>query len=461
MTIQTEQINKQKPVNIRAVAAKCCYSVIDKGRSLGDELPRQQDKVAIKDKGLLQEICYGVLRYLPELEHDVRSLMQKPLTGKQRVFHFLLLVGVYQIKYMRIPDHAAVSETVAATGALKNKQMKALLNGVLRNFVRAREAAATNKQIESQSDASISEALIPDAIKYSHPGWFIKKIQQAYPEKWQQILVANQQKPPMWLRTNQRYHSSVEYQKLLTTADIAINSVEPLSQAIELTRPTDVTKLPGFEQGWISVQDGAAQQAARLLDCKPDDIVLDCCAAPGGKTCHMLEQTPDIASMTAIDIEASRLLRVEENLTRLGLSATVIAADAANAKTWWQGQQFDRILLDAPCSGTGVIRRHPDIKWLRKASDIDALVILQQQILKEAWSLLKPGGILLYATCSILPQENSEQIKHFIDSNTNAQLLSINNVDADQENENDIGWQLLPGENNMDGFYYAKLLKTM
>jgi len=454
MTAQTNQINKQKAVNIRALAAKCCYNVIDKGRSLGDELPKQQDKVAAKDKGLLQEICYGVLRYLPELEHDVRGLMQKPLTGKQRVFHFLLLVGVYQIKYMRIPDHAAVSETVAATGALKSRHMKALLNGVLRNFVRLSEKLLTNKEAGSSS-----KNIIPDAIKYNHPSWFIKKIQQGYPGKWQQILVANQQKPPMWLRANQRHHSSTEYQKLLTTADIAINSVEPLSQAIELTRPTDVTKLPGFEQGWISVQDGAAQQAARLLDCQPDDIVLDCCAAPGGKTCHILEQTPDIASMTAIDIEASRLLRVEENLTRLGLTATVITADAANAKTWWQGQQFDRILLDAPCSGTGVIRRHPDIKWLRKASDIEALVILQQQILKETWSLLKPGGILLYATCSILPQENNEQIKHFINSNTNAQLLSFDNIV--QENENDIGWQLLPGEKNMDGFYYAKLLKTM
>ena len=454
MTAQTNQINKQKAVNIRALAAKCCYNVIDKGRSLGDELPKQQDKVAAKDKGLLQEICYGVLRYLPELEHDVRGLMQKPLTGKQRVFHFLLLVGVYQIKYMRIPDHAAVSETVAATGALKSRHMKALLNGVLRNFVRLSEKLLTNKEAGSSS-----KNIIPDAIKYNHPSWFIKKIQQGYPDKWQQILVANQQKPPMWLRANQRHYSSAEYQKLLTAADIAINSVEPLSQAIELTRPCDVMKLPGFELGWISVQDGAAQQAARLLDCQPDDIVLDCCAAPGGKTCHILEQTPDIASMTAIDIEASRLLRVEENLTRLGLTATVIAADAANAKTWWQGQQFDRILLDAPCSGTGVIRRHPDIKWLRKASDIEALVILQQQILKETWSLLKPGGILLYATCSILPQENNEQIKHFINSNTNAQLLSFDNIV--QENKNDIGWQLLPGEKNMDGFYYAKLLKTM
>jgi len=447
MTTKKPQIDKQKIVNIRALAAKCCYSVIDQGRSLSDELPKQQDKADIKDKGLLQEICYGVLRYLPELEHDVRALMQKPLTGKQRVFHFLLLVGVYQIKYMRIPDHAAVSETVAATGALRNRQMKALVNGVLRNFVRATENNTLHKQ-----------DTLPVSIEYNHPSWFIRKVQQGYPIKWQQILAANQIKPPMWLRVNQQHHTSTEYQSLLATAEIDINTVEPLSHAIELTRPTDVTKLPGFEQGWISVQDGAAQQAARLLDCQPDDVVLDCCAAPGGKTCHILEQSPDIASMTAIDVEASRLVRVEENLARLGLQAKVIAADAADSKTWWDGQQFDRILLDAPCSGTGVIRRHPDIKWLRKASDIDALVVLQQQILKETWSLLKPGGTLLYATCSILPQENSEQIKHFLKNNTDANLLSIDN---NNNSESDIvGWQLLPGEENMDGFYYAKLLKT-
>lgn len=446
MTMTTSQERTQKPINIRALAAKCCYSVIDKGRSLGDELPKQQDKASVKDKSLLQEICYGVLRYLPELEHDVRGLMEKPLTGKQRVFHFLLLVGVYQIKYMRIPDHAAVSETVAATGILKNRHMKALINGVLRNFLRARESA---------TKVSSSVSSLPISIQFNHPSWFIKKLQVSYPEQWQQILNANQQKPPMWLRVNQQHHNISDYQKLLATAQIAINSVEPLSQAIELAHATDVSNLPGFDKGWVSVQDGAAQQAARLLDCQKDDVVLDCCAAPGGKTCHILELSPDIESMTAIDIEASRLVRVEENLNRLGLKATVLAADAANSKTWWQGQYFDRILLDVPCSGTGVIRRHPDIKWLRKATDIDQLVILQRQIIKEIWSLLKPGGTLLYATCSVLPEENNEQIAHFIEHNADAQLLPIDNIKTNKT----IGWQLLPDEKNMDGFYYAKLLK--
>lgn len=452
MSNNVPQENKKKPSNIRALAAKCCYSVVDQGRSLGDELPKQQEKALPKDKGLLQEICYGVLRYLPELEHDVRDLMQKPLTGKQRVFHFLLLVGVYQIKYMRIPNHAAVSETVSATSALKNRHMKALINGVLRNFVRAKEKSIV-------SEIPTCEESLPASIQYNHPSWFLKKVQQGYPEDWQSILKANQQKPPMWLRVNQKLNSSENYQKLLSKAEIEINSVDSFSQAIELKYPTDVSKLPGFEQGWVSIQDGAAQQAARLLDCQSGDVVLDCCAAPGGKTCHILEKTPDIASMTAIDVEESRLVRVHENLSRLGLEANVITADAANSKTWWQGQYFDRILLDAPCSGTGVIRRHPDIKWLRKASDIDALVTLQQQILKETWSLLKPGGTLLYATCSILPQENNEQIEHFIDNNDDAKLLQM---DCSKSiNNKTIGWQILPDEKNMDGFYYAKLLKIV
>jgi len=436
-------------INIRALAAKCCYAVIDQGRSLSDELPKQQDKLIGKDKGLLQEICYGVLRYLPELENDVRHLVQKPIKGKQRVFHFLLLVGVYQIRYMRIPDHAAVSETVAATKPLKNSHMKALVNAVLRGFLRTLEA-------ESKQEGDTAKEL-PDPIKYNHPGWFIKKVQQGYPKQWQAILDANQQRPPMWLRVNQQHHTSEQYQALLLAAEIEIANIDPKSKAIELAKPLDVAKLPGFDDGLVSVQDGAAQQAARLLDCQPNDVVLDCCAAPGGKTCHIIEQTPDIASMTAIDIEEGRLTRVHENLDRLNLSAEVITADAATQE-WWSGEKFDRILLDAPCSGTGVIRRHPDIKWLRKADDIDKLVILQQHILDNIWSILKPGGTLLYATCSILPEENSEQISRFIAQNQDAQLIAITSNTPDTD-ENKIGWQLLPDAGNMDGFYYAKLLK--
>ncbi|MDG1732395.1 MAG: 16S rRNA (cytosine(967)-C(5))-methyltransferase RsmB [Thalassotalea sp.] len=424
--------------NIRALAARCLYAVVDQGRSLNDELPKQQLLVdSPKDKGLLQELCYGVLRYLPELEHQVRRFVNKPLTGKQRVFHFLMIVGIYQIKYTRIPDHAAVAETVAATAILKNKHLKGLVNAVLRSY---------------QREPELDEEL-PDAVKYNHPGWFIKKLQAGYPNNWLQILEQNQQRPPMWLRVNQSKKSVAEYLTLLAEQEIEIVQVAPVSQAILLTSPIDVQKLPGFNDGWVSIQDGAAQMAAPLLQTQSGDNVLDCCAAPGGKTCHILELTPDIASMTAIDIEAQRLVRVEENLTRLGLQAKVIAADAANTEQWFDGQQFDRILLDAPCSGTGVIRKNPDIKWLRRASDIDSLVVLQQQILKSIWALLKPGGTMIYATCSILPEENTAQVKHFVESNNDAHLEDLAMTAGSKD------WQILPGENSMDGFYYAKLTK--
>lgn len=426
--------------NIRALAAKCTFAVVDKGRSLMEELPRLQENVEGKDKGLLQEICYGVLRHLPELEHEVRQYVQKPLTGKQRVAHFLALVGVYQLKYTRIPDHAALSETVAATKAIRCQHLKGMINAILRNVQRAQKAADGEPSTE-----------LPDAIKYNHPSWFIKKIRTAYPEKWQQVLAANQQRPPMWLRVNQIHHSVEEYLALLEQAEIEVSRVEPDAGAVLLASAIDVNLLPGFDKGWASIQDAAAQQAARLLDAQAGDNVLDCCAAPGGKTCHILEYTPDVGAVTAIDIEEKRLTRVHENLARLNLTAKVIAADAAKPDDWWDGDLYDRILLDAPCSATGVIRRHPDIKWLRKPDDIAALATLQQQILQSMWQLLKPGGTLVYATCSVLPDENDEQVKRFIEQTDDAQLVPIK--------EQNIGWQILPDEQAMDGFYYAKLVK--
>ena len=369
-----------------------------------------------------------------------RQLMKKPLVGKQRVCHFLLLVGIYQIKYTRIPDHAAVSETVAAAIKLKCPHLKGVINGVLRNYQR---------QDEEQGQADL-----PDPVKYNHPGWFIKKLQSAYPETWQDILQANQEKPPMWLRVNQKHHSVNEYLERLSSAEINHSHIDEKTGAIALQQAVDIDRLPGFTYGHVSIQDGAAQQAAYLLDCQSGEKILDCCAAPGGKTCHILEHTCDLESVTAIDIEMERLQRVKENLERLQLQANVIVGDAAKPDTWWDGKPYDRILLDAPCSGTGVIRRHPDIKWLRKAGDIVTLAKLQRQILKKTWTLLKPGGTLLYATCSILPEENNQQIAQFLIETPDAELLPLTSC------PDDIGWQILPNENSMDGFYYAKLLKT-
>jgi 16S rRNA (cytosine967-C5)-methyltransferase len=431
--------------NLRALAARCTFAVVDKGRSLSDELPQQIAKIDIKDKGLLQELCYGVLRHLPELEHDVRDFIKKPFSGKQRVGHFLLLVGIYQIKYTRIPDHAAFNETVSACKPLKCDHLKGVINGVLRNFQRQQT------QLTGKSLPTVPK--LPEAIAFNHPSWFIKKLQSGYPDNWQDILKSNMQRPPMWLRVNVLHHSIDQYLTLLVAEKIAYSYVDEKSSAIRLTDAIDVNNLPGFQLGWVSIQDGAAQQAALLLDCQPDDNVLDCCAAPGGKTCHILEYSPKIKALTAIDIEASRLLRIHENLQRLNLQAQVITADASTPEKWWNGVLFDRILLDAPCSGTGVIRRHPDIKWLRKSQDIAVLADLQQDILKNVWSLLKPGGTLLYATCSVLPEENSQQIQHFVAENSDAEHIAITN------NVNDVGWQILSNDNSMDGFYFAKLVK--
>ncbi|WP_394173079.1 16S rRNA (cytosine(967)-C(5))-methyltransferase RsmB [Thalassotalea litorea] len=436
------QSGQKKPVNLRALSAKVLFQVVDKGRSLGDELPQAQAKlINPKDKGLLQEICYGVLRFLPQLEHQSRQFITKPLTGKQRVFHFLILVGIYQLRHTRIPDHAAISETVAGCDNMKGRHMKGLVNAVLRSVQRS----------EENSDETLF-ANASDPVKYNHPGWLLKKLQQSYPDHWQQIAEANMQRPPMWLRVNQQKITPNEYLDLLAQAGADIAFQDSHSRAIRLASAKDVTALPGFESGMVSIQDGAAQHAAIFLDAQPGEYVLDACAAPGGKTCHILERTPQVENVIALDVEEQRLKRVEENLTRLQLDAQIVCADASNTKDWWDGKPFDRILLDAPCSGTGVIRKHPDIKWLRRASDIDQLVELQQRILDAVWSTLKPGGTMIYATCSILPQENREQIEHFVANNDDAQWLPLGVSDT-------LDWQILPGQDSKDGFYYAKLGK--
>ncbi|TKB46423.1 16S rRNA (cytosine(967)-C(5))-methyltransferase RsmB [Thalassotalea mangrovi] len=433
--------NKKTP-NLRALAAKILFQVVDKGRSLADELPDAQLKLTNpKDKGLLQEICYGVLRYLPQLEYQSKEFISKPLTGKQRVFHFLILVGIYQLRYTRIPDHAAISETVSACESLKNRHMKGLTNAILRNIQR-----------NGSDDLEQLFEHCADAIKYNHPGWLLKKLQLAYPDDWINIVSANMQRPPMWLRVNQQKISVADYLELLAQAGIEVAHQDSHSQALCLDQPRDVSTLPGFQQGLVSVQDGAAQHAAVFLNAQSSDSVLDACAAPGGKTCHIAERTPGIAKLLALDVEEHRLQRVHENLQRLQLNAQRICADAGDPNSWWDGQAFDRILLDAPCSGTGVIRKHPDIKWLRRASDIEQLVSLQGRILAAIWSTLKPGGKMIYATCSILPEENRQQIERFVAQNQDAEWLPLG--DGHQRD-----WQILPGQDSKDGFYYAKLGK--
>lgn len=430
----------------RASAAKVLYQVVDKGQSLTSALPVAQKLLPERDRALLQEICYGVLRWLPRLEFISRQLMEKPLTGKQRPMHFLILIGLYQLKYMRTPAHAAVAETVNAAKVLKSQSLSGLVNAILRNYQRQQD------DLETKADGN-------DSCKFGHPGWIIKRIKAAYPDQWQDVLTANNARPPMWIRVNQQHSNQADYQALLAADEINSDimrdgDLHSAETALRLEKPTDVFKLAGFAEGHSSVQDGAAQFAAQFLDAQAGELVLDACAAPGGKTVHILERQPDLKHLVAVDFDATRLVRVQENLDRMKLKAELIHGDASKPATWWQGDKFDRILLDAPCSATGVIRRHPDIKWLRRDSDIAALVQLQAEILDAMWQQLKPGGTMLYATCSILPAENIEQVNSFIERTADAKLVPLS-VDSDA-----CHWQILPNTLDMDGFFYAKLQKA-
>lgn len=434
-------------MNVRALAAKVLNQVVEQGQSLSQALPAAQQDLSPKDKALLQMLCYGVLRTLPRLDFFCRSLMKKPLKGKQRAMHFLILVGFYQLLYTRIPSHAAVGETVNGAKALKKPALKGMVNGVLRSFLREQESLLAKADKE-------------DALVYCHPSWLVKRLQAAYGvEVAANVMNENNQQAPMWLRVNARHHNRDEYQTLLSEVELTSFPAQDTEScnALRLEKATDVYKLPGFEQGWVSVQDGAAQLAAHYLDAQPNELVLDACAAPGGKTVHALELQPKIKQMVAVDADDKRLLRVQENLERLQLTAKVIHGDASKPNSWWSGEQFDRILCDAPCSATGVIRRHPDIRWLRRDSDIAELVALQKSILNALWDKLKPGGTLLYATCSILPDENDLQIKSFLENRSDASLIPL----SGQYNGEAKGRQILPNEAGMDGFYYAKLQKSL
>ncbi|HEC8326493.1 16S rRNA (cytosine(967)-C(5))-methyltransferase RsmB [Providencia huaxiensis] len=422
--------------NLRSIAATAINQVLDNGQSLSTVLPDLQRNINDKDKALLQEICFGVLRYLPKLEWFISQLMEKPLTGKQRTLHYLIMVGIYQLLYTRIPPHAALAETVDGAVALKKPQLKGLINGVLRSFQR--------------QQAQLEERIANNTSQYLHPSWLLKRLQTAYPDDWQSIIEANNQRPPMWLRVNSQHHTAAQYLNLLEQSEITAHLHPSHPNAIRLDEPTTVSRLPGFEDGWSTVQDVSAQGCAELLEPQNGENILDLCAAPGGKTTYILELAPK-ANVIAVDIDEHRLKRVKENLIRLKQHAIVIQGDGTQPEKWAKDQQFDRILLDAPCSATGVIRRHPDIKWLRRDSDINELAQLQAQILEAIWPYLKPGGTLVYATCSIMPEENGKQIQNFLSKHNDASL----------NDGTDAGLQVLPSTNGGDGFFYARLIKTV
>ncbi|MFF7109766.1 16S rRNA (cytosine(967)-C(5))-methyltransferase RsmB [Pseudomonas sichuanensis] len=430
-------------MNPRLAAARALAAVLSGKASLNSSLPAQLDKVDDRDRGLTQDLAFGTARWQPRLDLLAAQLLQKPFKAADADVQALLLVGLYQLFYTRIPAHAAIGETVGCADKLKKPWAKALLNAVLRRAQREGEALLADMERDP-------------VARTAHPRWLQKSLKAFWPEQWEAICAANNAHPPMILRINRRHHSRDAYLALLAEAGIQASACQYSRDGIVLAEACDVRGLPGFAEGWVSVQDEAAQLSADLLELAPGQRVLDACCAPGGKTCHLLEAEPKLAHMVAIDLEAKRLTRVRENLDRLQLDAELIACDARDTASWWDGKQFQRILLDAPCSATGVIRRHPDIKLTRQADDIPALAALQGELLDALWPTLEVGGMLLYATCSSLPTENTEVIDAFLARTPGARELDLATEAGLRQPH---GRQLLAQEGGHDGFYYAKLIK--
>ncbi len=432
-------------MNPRLAAVHILQRVFEQGRNLPDALGTVHSRIPDqKGRALTQALCYGVLRHSFSLDAILLQLLKKPLKDKDADLRCLLLIGLYQIIHMRVPDHAAVSETVKLTPALKKNWARAMVNGVLRNYLR-------------QAESLLAEVEKEPVSRFDHPRWLLEKLQASWPHDWQAIATANNQPAPMTLRVNRQQISREDYLQRLQNAGNPAEACRHSQDGLRLIDAVAVEQLPGFKKGLVSVQDEAAQLAAPLLQPAPGQRILDACAAPGGKTAHILEICPGLAQLDALEKVPARHDDMRDNLQRLKLKARRITGDAAQPEAWWDGRPYDRILLDAPCSATGVIRRHPDIKSLRRAADLDALVRTQQQILQALWPLLAPGGMLLYATCSVLAEENGLQIEDFLNKHDDARLEPI---ERDWGSPTTAGRQILPGEENMDGFFYACLRKA-
>lgn len=430
-------------MNSRAVAAQVLCRVLKDGQSLTAALEENLNTIKeAKDRAFVQALCYGVIRDYQSLECALNLLLDKPLKSKDVDIKSLILIGLYQLRTMRVKSHAAVSETVAAVG--RKTWAKGIINAILRQYLRDQQLL----------DTKVDSDVLASSL---HPRWLLEAIYQDWPEQAASIIANNNQQSPMTLRVNSSRITRDNYYQLLQNSGMAAHKISGSDTAIQLQQALPVEQLPHFADGWVSVQDTAAQFAAPLLQLQAGQRVLDICAAPGGKTCAILELQPQLAELVALDIDEKRLQRVSENLQRLNLSARLIASDAAKPlQWWWDGQLFDRILLDAPCSALGVIRRHPDIKLLRRAEDIAILQQTQRQILESAWKMLASGGVLLYATCSILKAENEQQITAFLASHPDSFEIPIA---ADWGLQRSAGRQILTGALDMDGFYYARLGK--
>ena len=428
------------PLDARTAAARGVGAVIS-GKSLNQVLPPLLDAVDPRDRGLLQQLCYGTLRQAPRLQALLDQLLDKPLRGRDADVTGLLLCGLYQLESMRIPDHAAVDATVKAARGIKKPWAKGLANAILRRFLRERDSLV---------------ARLDAAALACHPAWLYRKLQAQWPAQQQQIIDANNEQPPMCLRVNSLRQPRDTYLRQLAGGGIEARPGDLSPHAIYLASPRDVKELPGFPDGEVSVQDEAAQMAALILGGAPGERILDACAAPGGKACHLLELQPDLAELVAMDSDSQRLARVADNLQRLELRATLLAGDAGDPPAQLASNTFDGILVDAPCSASGVIRRHPDVKLLRREGDIAGFARQQLRILQGVWPLLRPGGRLLYATCSVLAEENGQLISRFLAQCPDAQSLPL---EATWGVAVAGGRQLLPTPGGTDGLFYALLHK--
>lgn len=400
-----------------------------------------KDKVSLsmllspKDTPLTKEICYGVTRHYFKLETILNYLLKKKPSKIE--IHVILLTGIYQLQYLNMPDYAVVKESVNILVKLKMPWAKGLVNAVLRNFCRRKEFLLTE---------------LAKDCPYNHPKWLLDKLKEFYPNNFEKIISANDTHPPLTLRVNKQKITEDSYLKKLEDNNIKAHK---LTYGIEVKVPMNVNELPGFESGEVSVQDEAAQLAVSLLQLQPGLRVLDACSAPGGKLCHILETETNLKDCIALEIDANRIQKIEQNLKRLNLAAKIIHTDAIQSD-WWDKQPFDRILLDAPCSATGVIRRHPDIKILRTPKDVTEITLVQKQLLDSLWTKLGVKGILVYATCSVLYEENEKQIKDFLTRHTNAKIVPFT---LPWGHSDEFGYQILPFQHNTDGFFYSVLQK--
>jgi 16S rRNA (cytosine967-C5)-methyltransferase len=427
----------------RALAAEVLAAIALHGKSLREQLRPAQAKLAdARDRALLTALCNEGARWWLRFDKVLDGLLQQPLRKREPTLHALLVLGLVQLEILRLPPHAAVAATVEATRALGRGGFAKLANAVLRRWLR--ECDSINPQLDRDA-----------ATRSAHPRWLIDALARDWPEQADAILAANNTPSPPMLRVNARRTTREQMLAALALVGCDAQPHAFLRDAIALAANTDVTRLPGFAEGHFSVQDGAAQCAADLLDLRDGLHVLDACAAPGGKACHMLERAD--VQLVALDADARRTDSIRVNLDRLGLHGDVRTGDAGEPTKWWDGQPFDRILLDAPCSATGVIRRHPDIKLHRRAGDIAQLAAEQRRLLNALWPALASGGRMVYATCSLLREENERVVEGFLSTHADARVLA---VEFPAGHNAGPGWQILPGEGGLDGMFYAVIAKA-